>query len=80
MASCTLGAGRVTKDDEPDLTAGLVLHIDLGEKISRGQKIATLYASDESKLDGAEKMLLASLKLSDEPVTDMPKLIYKIIN
>jgi len=80
MASCTLGAGRVTKDDEPDLTAGLVLHIDLGEKVSRGQKIATLYASDESKLDGAEKMLLASLKLSDEPVTDMPKLIYKIIN
>ncbi len=80
MASCTLGAGRVTKDDEPDLTAGLILHIDLGEKVSRGQKIATLYASDESKLDGAEKMLLASLKLSDEPVTDMPKLIYKIIN
>ena len=79
MASCQLGAGRVTKDDEPDLTAGLVLHINLGEKLTAGQSIATLYASDESKLDSAEKMLLSSLKLSDTPVTDMPKLIYKVI-
>ena len=79
LASCMLGAGRVTKDDEPDLSAGLVLHIAPGEKITAGQSIATLYASDEGKLDGAEKMLLSSLKLSDAPVEDMPKLIYKVI-
>ncbi len=79
MASYLLGAGRVTKDDEPDLTAGLTLHIDLGEKIAAGQSVATLYASDEAKLNSAEEMLLSSLKLSDEPVTDTPKLIYKVI-
>jgi pyrimidine-nucleoside phosphorylase len=59
LASCILGAGRVTKDDEPDLTAGLVLHIDLGEKITVGQKIATLYTSDSGKLESAEEMLNA---------------------
>lgn len=79
MASCLLGAGRVTKDDEPDLTAGLVLHVDLGEKLTEGQTIATLYSSSEAKLDAAEKMLLASLKLSNSTVTDIPKLIYKVI-
>ncbi|MBR5253003.1 MAG: thymidine phosphorylase [Clostridia bacterium] len=79
LASCILGAGRVTKDDEPDLTAGLVLHIDLGEKITVGQKIATLYTSDKGKLDSAEEMLLSSLKLSETVPENTPKLIYKII-
>ncbi len=79
LASCILGAGRVTKDDVPDLTAGLVLHIDLGEKIAVGQRIATLYSSDEGKLSSAEEMLLSSLKLSDEPPAEIPALIYKII-
>lgn len=79
LASCILGAGRVTKDDEPDLTAGLVLHIDLGEKITVGQKIATLYTSDSGKLESAEEMLLSSLKLSETVPENTPKLIYKII-
>jgi thymidine phosphorylase len=69
----------VTKDDEPDLTAGLVLHIDLGEKITVGQKIATLYTSDPGKLESAEEMLLSSLKLSETVPENTPKLIYKII-
>ncbi|MBE6626664.1 MAG: thymidine phosphorylase [Ruminococcaceae bacterium] len=79
LASCILGAGRVTKDDEPDLTAGLVLHIDLGEKLTVGQKIATLYTSDSGKLESAEEMLISSLKLSETVPENTPKLIYKII-
>lgn len=80
MTSCILGAGRMTKSDVPDLTAGLVLHVDCGERVEKGQKIATLYTSDESKLDGAEQMLLDSIHITtnEADVTKLP-LIYKVL-
>lgn len=82
LASCLLGAGRVTKEDNPDLSAGLVLHVDQCQKITRGDVIATLYSSDEKKLAPAEEELRSAIKLSstlEEAEHSKPKLIYDVI-
>ncbi|MDE6787869.1 MAG: thymidine phosphorylase [Ruminococcus sp.] len=45
MASLILGAGRISKDDEIDNTAGIVLEFSVGEKISVDAPLMTLYSS-----------------------------------
>ena len=77
-AACTLGAGRVKKEDVPDLSAGIVLHAELGDSVNEGDVIATLYTSDEAKLDAAEAALIASIGIGDTAPESRP-VVYKKI-
>ena len=77
-AACTLGAGRVKKEDVPDLSAGIVLSVELGDRVSTGDVIATLYTSDENKLDAAEAALIASIGIGDIAPESRP-VVYKKI-
>jgi pyrimidine-nucleoside phosphorylase len=72
LASCLCGAGRMVKEDIPDLTAGLILHVAPNGAVRRGQPLATLYAADEQKLDAGEEMLRDALFFSDAPAAEIP--------
>lgn len=63
-AAMLLGAGRVQKGDIIDLSAGIVLHKKAGEKVQLGEKLATLYTNNESRLTEAENKLLAAYSFS----------------
>lgn len=65
LSSCELGAGRKTKTDVIDLSAGLVLSKKTGDSVKSGDVIATLYTNDESKLSRAEEIFLSCLEFSD---------------
>lgn len=69
-ASVGLGAGRITKEDVIDFAAGIVLHKKTGDKVEKGECLATLYADHEEKFDAAEEMFRAALTfgLAPEPV------------
>jgi pyrimidine-nucleoside phosphorylase len=70
-AAMLLGAGRATKDDTIDPSAGLVLSVRTGDRIATGDRLATLFASDESLFEEASRRLLASIHIGDaepEPV------------
>ena len=71
-AAMLLGAGRMTKDDEIDLGAGLVLDVRIGHEIGEGERIATLYAGTEDQLDQGEDRLRSSLTLGQERVAPPP--------
>jgi len=43
VAGMQLGAGRETKDSIIDLSVGIILDLKVGDKVSRGERIATLY-------------------------------------
>lgn len=47
--SCELGAGRKQKTDKIDLSVGIVLHKKVGDKIQKGEKLATIYANSVEK-------------------------------
>ena len=66
------------KEDQPDLTAGLVMQIAPSERVRAGQTAAVLYAASEEKLDAAEEMLRSALVITDEP-KETPPLIADVV-
>lgn len=77
-ASQHLGAGRLRKEDEIDFTAGIRMHVHIGDFVKEGDVLATLYGADSRRLEEAETILEAAIRISAEPVAP-PKLIQKII-
>ena len=75
VASCILGAGRETKEDVIDYSAGIVLKKKTGDKIQKGDVLAVLYGNKEEKMQPAEKQFLSALKVEmEEP--EKEKLVY----
>lgn len=77
-ASQHLGAGRLRKEDEIDFTAGIRMHVRIGDSVQEGDVLATLYGADSRRLEEAEIIMEATIRISAEPATP-PKLIQKII-
>ena len=78
LASQKTGAGRETKEDEIDLSAGIVLNKKVGDKVVEDEVLATFYGNDLRKdKDGLEEAKSA-FEISDEEVT-RPELIKEII-
>ena len=74
--SCRLGAGRIKESDEIEYNVGIVLNKKVGEKISKGDKLADIYANNQKKLEEVENELLKIVKISDEKIEKEP-IIFK---
>ena len=48
VAAMKLGAGRATKEDVIDYTAGLILNKKVGDKVSKGELLITAYTNKEN--------------------------------
>lgn len=77
-AAVILGTGREKKDDKIDMAAGIVLRKKTGERVNKGDALATLYTSCEARADNAEKLYLNAIKIADNP-PEKKKLIYGTI-
>ena len=75
--SCELGAGRKTKNDKIDLQVGIVLNKKIGDFVSKGEKLATIYANDIEKALETETKLLAIYKIGKDEIKE--KTILDII-
>lgn len=62
MTSLLLGAGRVTKNDKLDMSAGIVMNCDIGDKISMDSTIMTLYSSVCSDFSEAAHRAIGAIK------------------
>ena len=78
MTSLILGGGRETKDSVIDLSVGIKINKKVGDKVNKGDTIATLYANDENKMAQAEERLRNAYKFSDGPVS-APKHILGVV-
>lgn len=68
VAALVLGAGRNTKEDVIDFSAGIVLERKTGDYVKVGDKIATLYTNKKDKLlEGAQRLLSATVISSQKP-------------
>jgi len=73
-----LGAGRVSKTDEIDHCAGIIINKKVGDEVKEGDVLCTLYTSDKAKLADAENRYLSAVVISCEKAERKP-LVYKII-
>ena len=67
-AAMNLGAGRAKLDDIIDHSVGIVLNKKVGDKLTKGDVIATIYANDKG-IDIASKMIIDAYTMSKEPVS-----------
>lgn len=78
VAALLLGAGRNTKDDEIDLTAGIRLYAKTGDFVKAGEPIAELFTSSEQKLEVAAARLLESTVLEAQKLEPIPLILDRI--
>lgn len=78
LISMHLGGGRAAKEDSIDLSVGLVLHKKVGDKVAKGESLATIHAPTMEKAQEAAESLRTCCTFSAEPVR-RPAFIKDII-
>lgn len=68
ISSLLLGAGRNTKEESIDFSAGIVLKKKTGDYVKEGEELAVMYTSDENRFESAiNKFYASTVILNDEP-------------
>ncbi|MBQ3149805.1 MAG: thymidine phosphorylase [Clostridia bacterium] len=80
IAAMLLGAGRKAKDDVIEYGAGIILDVKPGSFVKTGDRIATLYAENESLFDSAISMLSDAFDVGEECPAEIPMVIDKFSN
>ena len=70
-----LGAGRNTKEDVIDPTAGIYLLAKTGDYVEEGAPIATLYSGREDRFAVAEERLLKATQMGAESPEAVPLIL-----
>lgn len=76
VAAMLLGAGRATKEDELDMSAGFMMHKKIGDRVQKGDTLVTLYSNQED-MTQSEKLILDHIEIAEE--AEPVKLIHEII-
>lgn len=78
LASQHAGAGRASKEDTIDMTAGICLDKKVGDAVTAGEKLATVYGNDMDKVKAAAAELERAYEIAPDRSEARP-LIHKII-
>lgn len=78
ISAMILGAGRETKDDTLDLSAGIILEKKVGDYVKEGEVLAYMYYDDEKKLPPAKDRFVNSYSIVDGEI-EKNKLVYGIV-
>lgn len=78
IAAVELGAGRAKKDDKIDFGAGIHINKKLGDRVAKGEVLATLYTDREDTLKSAVAIYRKSIIIADEMPKVKPCVIAKV--
>ena len=78
IASSLLGAGRKTKEDSIDYSAGIKLIRKTGDYVKPSDVLCIMYADNEDLFVEAAKKFLSGLEFSDEKVNVGPLVLAKV--
>lgn len=78
-AAMAMGAGRKRKEDVIDLSCGVKVAVSIGDQVTKGQTLATLYASSHPMLEEGSSIATSAFSYSAQPVA-APPLLYEVID
>lgn len=78
LASQHSGAGRAAKEDQIDLSAGIMLYKKVGDPIQKGDLLATVYGKDQTRVDRGAQEAATAFGIQDSKPEERP-LVKKII-
>ena len=76
-AAMMLGAGRATKEDVIDHAVGIKVHKKIGDKISHGDVIATIYTNGKNTQDAI--MMIFDAVVLDTEIVKPRDIILKVV-
>ncbi|OEF97235.1 pyrimidine-nucleoside phosphorylase [Vulcanibacillus modesticaldus] len=78
ISAMMLGAGRETKESEIDLAVGIKLNKKVGDRVDKGDVIATLYVNNPKNVEEVKRKVLAAYTIGSEKLAERP-LIFGIV-
>jgi thymidine phosphorylase len=78
QASMGLGAGRLRAEDSVDPGAGIRLHAQIGDRVSSGDQLATLYASRKDLLRSRVERITGSFRIGKRRLPTRSRIIATI--
>ena len=76
IAAMMLGAGRKTKEEDLDHAVGLKLHKKIGDTVTKGESLLTIYSNDE-EITSVIELLYKNIEIGESAMK--PTLIHDII-
>lgn len=73
--ACSLGAGRIKKEDEIDHTVGIILNKKVSDSVQVGEVIGHIYANNQEKCNEAKKKLEEIIKIDNNEIQKNPTII-----
>ncbi|HBD06263.1 MAG TPA: pyrimidine-nucleoside phosphorylase [Firmicutes bacterium] len=77
LAAMKLGGGREKKEDTIDMSAGIVLKHKIGDRVEKGEELATLY-TERPNFEAVAKEVLGAFEIVDDPVEKSPLILETI--
>ena len=77
-ACCLMGAGRKTKTDIIDMSAGIILERKTGDKVNKGDVICYLYSNDKAKLEAGKDEFVKAFEISSEKPNLLPLILHEV--
>ena len=78
-ACVILGGGREKKEDSIDPSVGIMLHKKVGDEVSEGEPLATIYYNSESRAASARRLIQESYRIADSAPQNRRPLIHRVI-
>ncbi|MAU10983.1 MAG: thymidine phosphorylase [Anaerolineaceae bacterium] len=78
-AANALGAGREKKGDPVDHAVGVMVYVNVGDKVAEGDRLFTIHANSEAQLAEAKAHLAEAISYASAPVEPLP-LFYGVID
>ncbi|HKV93079.1 MAG TPA: thymidine phosphorylase [Candidatus Angelobacter sp.] len=78
-AGVLLGGGRAKKEDSVDPAVGIMVHKKIGDKVSPGDPLCTVYYNSEERFTPVEPLILQSYRIESAPVLQKRPLVHRII-
>jgi pyrimidine-nucleoside phosphorylase len=79
IALAMLGGGREKKEDAIDPGVGLEFHKRIGERVEKGESLATIHYNADTKLPEAKMLIAGGYLVGPEAPRDVPPLIRRIL-
>ena len=73
--ACHLGAGRIPKEDVIDTKVGIVLAKKVTNLVEKGEVLGYVHAKDKESAFYAKQKLMDIIKVGEEPVQDVSKIL-----
>ena len=77
-ASVFIGAGRFTKEDAVDPTAGITIHKKIGDSVKIGENLATLYFNNQDGLERAISLIQNAYEIGQQKPESF-QLVHEVI-